>query len=360
MKLLLAPLLIMLAVPVFAVGYKPALAEGDPARSSVGADLVVEKGERVDGHVSVTNGNLTVKGEVNGDAIVVFGDADIEGKINGNLFVLGGNVTLRATAVVEGEVSYSDGVLSQEPGARVVGPISQGDVPLFDMMNGITGPISGPPGTLGTLWRGPFERIGILFVWGLVSLVTLGLSVMLVIVSPRRVRVASATLEAEGGPSIMLGIIAAALLAPVTAVIAMLLMMSVVGWVLIPVVAAFVAVTLASGMAIVGVWLGRRIYQTAQHEPLQRPTPLLLQMLLGIAALLCSTIVPAALVPVGWIATLLLGLLYLAACVGLGSILLSRLGTLPPARRQRVPVLGSPGPGTTMPLGSTTPGGSEK
>jgi cytoskeletal protein CcmA (bactofilin family) len=360
-KLLIAPvLLLMFAVPILAIVYKPALAEGDPARSAVGTDLVVEKGETVNGHVSVTGGNLTVKGEVLGDAIVVFGNADIEGKITGDVYVVNGNVTLRSTALVEGELDYSDGTLTQEEGARILGSINKGDMPLLGVENGIGGPISDPSQSMSQIWRTPFERIGAIFVWGLVSLVTLALSVVLVVVVPRRVRVASATLEVEGGPSAMLGIISAVLLGAATALVIPLLMLSVVGWVLIPVVVALVVATLSSGLAIVGVWLGRRIYQTAHHEPLQRPTPMLVHMLLGVAALLCSTIVPAALVPVGWVAGLLLALLYVAGCIGLGSILLSRLGTLPPARRhRRYPATpGASGSANTMPLGSARQSGS--
>ncbi|HKP51931.1 MAG TPA: polymer-forming cytoskeletal protein [Chloroflexia bacterium] len=349
-------LLLMLAVPALAIVYKPALAEGDPARSAFGSNLVVEKGETVNGHVSVTSGNLIVKGEVLGDAIVVFGNADIGGKITGDVYVIGGNVTLRATALVEGEIDFSDGVLNRESGARVLGAINQADIPILGLENTVGGSMSDPSQPANQIWRTPFERMGAIFVWGLVSLVTLALSVVLVVVVPRRVRVASATLEAEGGPSAMLGIITAVLLAFVTAVVTLLLMVTVVGWVLIPVVIALVVVTLSSGLAIVGVWLGRRIYQTTHHEPLQRPTPMLVHMLLGIATLLCSTVVPAALVPVGWVAGMLLALLYVAGCIGLGSILLSRMGTLPPTRHRRYQR--ASGSASTMPLGSSLQGGN--
>lgn len=359
-KLFVPLFLFLVGMPAMASGYEPAFAQGEPARSAVGTDLVIEKGEKVDGHVSVTSGNLLVKGEVHGDAIVVFGSVDIEGSVMGDVHVVGGNVTLRSTAVVEGEIDYAGGKLVQEPGAKIAGPVSQVKIPLME--NGIGGAVPGSTGSSAQFWRAPFEHIGTLFVWGLLSLLVLVVSVVLVVVAPLRVRVASATLEVEGRPSAVVGIITAGLLGPLVATLVLLLMITVVGWVFIPVVVALVGAMLACGLAVVGVWLGRRINQTAHQEPLQKPTPMLVQMLLGMAAILCSTVVPAALVPAGWIAATLLGLLYVTGCIGLGSIVLSRMGTLPPARRQRrYPGLqGARGPSNTMPLGSLPPGSGEK
>lgn len=352
--------LFMLGLPALASWGEPAFAEGDPARSAVGTDLVVEKGEKVEGHVSVTKGNLFVKGEVLGDAIVVFGSADIEGRVSGDVHVVGGDVTLRSTALVEGKIDYAGGKLIKETGAKVLGAVNVIDLPLVEKE--ATGPVTRLSQTSIYGWHTPFDRVGSLFAWGLLSVVVLTLSVVLALVTPHRVRVAAATLETVGRPSVIVGLITAGLLGPLVGALGMLLMITVVGWVLIPVMVAAVAVMLASGLAIVGVWLGRRIYQTTHQEPLQKPTPMLVQMLLGVAAILCSTVLPAALVPAGWVAGTLLGLLYLAACIGLGSILLSRMGTLAPARRQhRYPVSpGSQGPSNTMPLGSLPPGTGEK
>lgn len=297
--------------------------------------MVIEKGEIVNGHVSVTSGNLTIRGEVHGDAIVVFGNADIEGKVTGNVYVFGGDVTLRAASVISGEVDYSGGTINREAGATVGGPVNKGTMPFQGLENSIANPISGgSPGTTD-IWRRPLESIGALLMWSLVSIVTLGLAVALVVLAPRRVRVASSTLELEGGPSLIVGLIAAGILAPVVAGLVLALMITVVGWVLIPLVVALAVVALACGLAIIGVWLGRRVYQGTHHEPHQRPVPLLVQMLLGMAALLCSTVVPAAILPVGWIAMTLLALLYVAGCIGIGAIVLSRLGTLSPATKQR-------------------------
>ncbi len=338
-------------------GYRPAFASGDPARSAVGSDLVIEKGEVVLGDVSVTGGDLTIRGEVRGDAIVVGGNLAVGGTVTGKIFVVGGSVTLRALSFVGGEVDYSGGELTREAGARVGGAINQTGLPSFGLENSAAGGLVGPPNGVSQFWRTPFEHLGTLFGWGIVSLIVLLISVVLAIVAPLRVRVASATLVSEGRPALTLGLIIAAMLGPLTGAVIAVLMVTVVGWVLIPVVAALLVVALASGLAIMGVWLGRTISQNTHHDDIQRPTPMLVQMLLGMAAILCSTVVPAALVPVGWIATTLIVLLYVAGCIGLGSILLSRLGTLPPARSQNrqpaSPVAHSPG--NTMPLGSAPP-----
>jgi len=228
-------------------------------------------------------------------------------------------------------------------------------MPFEGLSNSVVSPISGVSDRSIEIWRRPLESIGTLVLWGLISLTTLGITVALVVLAPRRVRVASSTLELEGGSSLILGGIAAGLLGPIVIGLGFLLMITVVGWVLIPLVVALAAIALACGLAIVGVWLGRRVYQSTHHEPLQRPVPLLVQMLLGMGVLLCSTVVPAAIVPVGWIAMTLLGLLYVAGCLGIGAIVLSRLGTLSPAGKQRRNTAPQPArhTGHTMPLTST-------
>ena len=209
-------LLALLAVPALGTGYKPAFAKGDPARSAVGSDLVIAKGESVAGDVSVTSGNLFVNGTVNGDAIVVGGSAEITGSVTGNVYVVGGNVTLRSTGSVGGEVDYSGGKLVREPGATVGGSVNQNQISMFGLGNSVADSASDSPDSVAHSWRTPFEHIGTLFGWGLVSLVVLAISIVLAVVAPLRVRIASATLVAEGRPSAMLGLIIGAVLAPLT------------------------------------------------------------------------------------------------------------------------------------------------
>src|SRR5215210_1896999 len=75
------------------VSPSPAAAQDEPERVAIGSDLVVGEGEVVQGGVSVTNGDLTVLGEVRGNVAVVNGNATIEGKITGDVAVTNGALT---------------------------------------------------------------------------------------------------------------------------------------------------------------------------------------------------------------------------------------------------------------------------
>src|SRR5215218_2398280 len=81
-----------------------ASAQGD-SRVAINRDLTIEKGETVDGDVSVTNGNLTILGNVDGEVAVTNGNADIEGEVSGDVTVLfNGSITLGPSAQVGGNL----------------------------------------------------------------------------------------------------------------------------------------------------------------------------------------------------------------------------------------------------------------
>ncbi len=72
-------------------------------------DMVVAVDEVVDGDVVVMQGNLRVKGVINGDAVVFWGDAfvDSAGIINGNLVTSRGKVFIDEFGKVTGDVTES-------------------------------------------------------------------------------------------------------------------------------------------------------------------------------------------------------------------------------------------------------------
>jgi hypothetical protein len=156
---------------------------------------------------------------------------------------------------------------------------------------------------------------------------------------PRRVRISSSTLESEAGPSIAVGIIASILLAPVGGLITAALAVTVIGIVLIPVVWILIGAVYLYGFVVVAQWLGKRIHDSAHHPDIEemlaqrssQSVVLVMEVLLGAAAILACTILPAIFVP-GWISILMLGMLYVLACIGIGSGLLSRFGTLQPPK----------------------------
>src|SRR5436190_20733396 len=205
----------MLAVLVAALGlaaFVPAAsasAQDKPARTALNQDLTIEQGEVVDGNVSVTNGNLTVNGEVRGDVAVVNGKADIEGKVHGNVVVVSGDIALGPKCFVGGNVATVPGQITRDPAAKVGGTVSAPGLSISGVGNQVvvapaTHPVSAEAApTAAATW---FDRFLSFFAKGMVSLLALVLGLLLAAIVPRRVSISSATLDAEPGPSIVVGL----------------------------------------------------------------------------------------------------------------------------------------------------------
>ena len=69
-------------------------------------DTEIAREEELNGHVMVLNGNLSVKGKINGDVLVVWGDARVynTGEVNGNITSVGGTVEVYDNGIVRGEM----------------------------------------------------------------------------------------------------------------------------------------------------------------------------------------------------------------------------------------------------------------
>lgn len=347
-----------------------ASAEGDPERVAIGSDLVIGKDEVVQGDVSVTNGNLTVVGEVRGKAVVVNGNAGILGTVEGDVTVTNGNVEMGEDSAVNGNVVATGDINLYgdcSVGGNATSLVGEVFVSREATVGGAVMNMAAPdeasssseqpaPPQRSSL-SNALGRFGNLFGWSLISLASLLLAGAIASVMPKRVRVAGATLEAEAGPSVIVGAITALLLFPVTSIVSFVLVITVIGVVLIPVLAGAVALALLFGLVVVSLWLGKRLYDSTQLGTYAIP-PVLIQVLMGMAVILISTLIPAALLP-GWAGSLMMMLLYVAACFGLGAALLSRFGTLAPPKRgprhAATPRQEEAGPALTAPLGPMPP-----
>ncbi len=69
-------------------------------------DTVIEAGEVLNGHVMLINGNLKVRGEVNGDVLVIWGNVEVfnTGRVHGNVTSVGGAVEVYDNGQVDGEM----------------------------------------------------------------------------------------------------------------------------------------------------------------------------------------------------------------------------------------------------------------
>lgn len=307
-----------------------ASAQEEADRVAIGSDLVIGAGEVVQGNVSVTNGNLVLRGEVRGNVAVVNGNATVDGKVGGDVAVTNGGLTLDAKCEIKGNVLMIMGTLTRNSSAKVGGKVTSLDNPIPN-----AGSIAAPqPGhhdgkRISSFLSTSIGRLTGMLTWSMFTLLTLSLGVGLAFLAPRRVLVSSRTLEAEVGPSVVVGAITALLLGPTAGLVIGLLLASMVGVVFIPLAVLAVVGLLLCGLVVVSVWLGKRVYETARPDVEPGAAPLPIQVLIGMAVILGSTALPSVLAP-GWTSTLLLPLLYFVACVGLGSAILSRLGTIEP------------------------------
>lgn len=352
-RLALASLVGMIALVVgilSAIGTPVADAQEPADKTAIGADLHVQRGEVIEGNVSVTDGDAIVDGEVRGDVVVVQGNALINGKVDGDVSAANGDATLGPDSEVGGNVLVlAGGQINRQRGSTVHGEASIVNMPLPSMnavlgKPGSTSPSSGSH-TSTEFARGlggSVTRLASLIAW-------LGLSVLLLVavlgfalVVPQRLLVSSGTLEAAPGPSIAVGLILAFLLGPVVGVTMMALAITVVGIALIPVLGIVLMLALLFGLANISLWLGQRVYESVRHEQhgqhsggVQGPQRVLLEGSLGVGVLLCATLLPTLALP-SWIGFLLWTLLYFAACIGLGAGVMSRFGTLAPLVKRTV------------------------
>ncbi|RBI63211.1 polymer-forming cytoskeletal protein [halophilic archaeon] len=110
-----AAVLAVTVVVVAALAAVPATVAAQETRT--GGTVVVERGETVDGDLTVTAGNLVVRGTVNGDVTALSGNVDVTGTVNGDLVAFAGNV--RVSGDVAGSVNAASGTTILERGARV-------------------------------------------------------------------------------------------------------------------------------------------------------------------------------------------------------------------------------------------------
>jgi hypothetical protein len=359
---LLAIALLGLAISSSTTPVAPAHAQDGPERSAVNSDLTIDKDEVVDGDVSVTNGNLVVYGVVHGNAAVVNGSAQIDGRVDGDVVVVGGDISLGPGSTAGRDVASLGGKISRDPAAKVGGVLSAPGMSLEGLNNQVH-VVAAPPTPVAQAatdsapaapedtW---FDRLVSFFVKGLISLTVLVIGLVVASAVPERVRVAGATLEAEPVPSLIVGLIVSFLLVPVVFILAVVLAISLVGIVLLPVLAVAAGVAWLFGLVTLSSWLGRRVYE-AMHQDAPghgRPLPVPLQVLMGLAVVLGATFLPMLLIR-GPVPVLMGGIIYFAACIGLGAAILSRFGTLaPPARPQppgQVPVYRPPYPPPVQP-----------
>jgi hypothetical protein len=186
----------------------------------------VEKGESTGDVVSI-GGNVRVDGEVLGDAVSVGGSETVNGLVTGNAVSVGGSVHLGPEARVMGDVVSVGGAIEREPGAEVMGQVTE--VSFWQgLFGGGVGGLHIPHVTLGhgDYFDGALLRLLRCFVFVLVLILLGALAAVIARGPMERVSAAVAWEPWKAG---VVGIVAIVLFAPVIALVAVLLAVSIVG-----------------------------------------------------------------------------------------------------------------------------------
>jgi hypothetical protein len=208
------------------------------------------------------------------EAVVFGGDLKVDGEIDKSAVAIGGSVILGPKAVVGGDVVSIGGSVRRDEKARVKGKI-------FEMRRPRACPFTGL-----------FNQGGFFKMFWILKLITfigfLGLAILAVSIIPRQIGLVSAAIETRLFDSVLWGIIAGVLLVPV----ALLLMVSIVGILLIPFEAlAFLAAAI-TGYISVSQYVGKKI-TIAFNKPGQS---IVWETLIGISILFIVGLVPF----IGW------------------------------------------------------------
>lgn len=223
---------------------------GESAESvSTGVGDVKIYGE-VDGDVTSAVGNVRVEGPVGGDIECGLGDVVVDRPVGGDIEAGMGDVYVNSR--VDGDVEVSQGNLHLGEGAHVNDISVNGTlhehpeaVVLGQRMSGMAAGFDSPDEDSGVL---SFAA------WLITSLALIGVSVLLAVLLPRPLHSSARSLDGSPGWSLLVGIISV----PVVFIIAVVLIVSVIGWLpLVLIAPAYLAIVLF-GAFVAAYSLGRR------------------------------------------------------------------------------------------------------
>lgn len=237
---------------------------------------------------------IKVDAPVPGNVSSIWGDISVDQPVHGDVASVFGHVAVRAP--VDGSVLVGSGQFSGDPALVAKGVVTDLDQRVL---------ASGVPALSRVAWSPQAARTVVVIVGTVLLLVLLGLSSSL---WPDPLGRASATLAAQPGPALGLGVlllgISALLLGPFVA----LLSWSVVGLLSLPLLAVFLHLPVIFGVAVAGGTLALRMFGRAT----------LRQTLLANGIVLLGLFALALVVP--WLGAMAL---YVVASVGFGAMLLS-------------------------------------
>jgi uncharacterized RDD family membrane protein YckC/cytoskeletal protein CcmA (bactofilin family) len=319
-----------------------------PAGESAEAVVSVLGSSKVDGNVSdsavAVLGDVTLNGSAGDSAVAVLGDAYINGKVNGDVVAVLGNVTLGPQAVVGGDVTTVMGRLERSPTAVVQGSTTH-------VLSGLFGNVEGLHAWFKEclLYGRPLAPSSdVSWAWWL-ALATLAFYLLIAAVFRDGVHRCVQTLEAHPGPSILATVLATLLLP----VVLMILVITVVGIAVIPLLWIGLFCAGVFGRIVALGWLGGRCLRLGHTGLAAQPV---LDVLVGGILALALYMVPV----LGMLVYVLLGVFGFGAVIYTLLIAIRPPQVKPPISGSRpgVPGGASPATGSSAAAAAYAPGAS--
>jgi len=275
-----------------------------PAQDTADAVVTVSGSSTTEGHVreGVVSvfGNTRATGEVDEDAVALFGNVYVNNHVGGDVFALFGNVELGPQARVDGEVVVISGELIRDPAASIRGDINEVTLPFefgrFEWLR---------PWVKHCLLLGrplAMEQ-GLGWAWTL-AIGFLALYLVLALMFSQSVENCVKTLEQRPGRTLVASVLTLLL----TPILTVLLMITVVGFAVVPFL--WIALFLAGlfGKTVILAALGRRITRFTGSGPL---SDVAIAVLIGGILVLGLYLIPV----LGFIIYKVLGILSLGVVV---------------------------------------------
>lgn len=266
----------------------------------IGDNVTLKEDETASAFVVIL-GNGTIDGTVEGDAVVVSGNALINGTVKGNLVVVLGSAKLGPKAHVARDVVVVGGTLTADPESKIDGQTR--NVPFEKILPDLTWLKDWL--TKGLLLGRPFPP-QVEWVWWAAAAFLLVYLVLTVLFS-RSIQACVAAIETTPMRSFFTGVLVLVLSGPLF----FLMIISVVGLLVVPILAGVLVAALFLGKAAVCQHAGQQLGRQIGAGAFQKPFPALLAGALGFTLLYMIPLL--GLVVWGLVSVLALGSAFAAA-----------------------------------------------
>jgi len=217
-------------------------------------DMVVEEDETVS-EVRTAMGDVRVEGEVEGDVSAGVGDIEVRGPVGGDVEAGAGDVWIDAP--VRGDVDVGLGDLHLGDDARIGGSVSRG----VGKIDRHPEAMVGGGEVAGVIFDEDFDEDSPLGAfsdwigWGVMTLGLAAAAVLLAVAAPGPLRASARSLEGAPGRSLLLGVGSL----PAMIVVSILLLFTVVGGLLIPLLWPAYLALVVFGALVAVYFLGRKV-----------------------------------------------------------------------------------------------------